>query len=160
MVARKRTVPRRQALDLNVTLDEYLTNRAQRERGEYHEGRLKKEMMDELAESGELDGGHRYLYVDTPLVFHSYKGGKPVAKTITGVQRKRAVSQPLNEERTMALLKEKGLLDECTEVVVVLNEDALLAANFRGKISDEEMAKLYDEEERFSFWLVEGEAEE
>ena len=41
-----------------------------------------------------------------------------------------AVSQSLNEDRTLALLKEKGLLDQCTEVVVVLNEDAILAANY------------------------------
>ena len=37
---------------------------------------------------------------------------------------------------------------------MVLNEDAVLAANYEGKISDEQLASLYDEHEQYAFYLV------
>jgi len=162
MAARKRVVQRKAlpTLDLPAVLDDYIANRSIGERATWHEGKLKKMMMDELADFGELqEGGHRTMHLSgEPIVFHSYKTGKPVAKTIVGVERKRRASQSLNEDATLELLKAKGLMDQCTEVVVVINEDAILAANFEGKISDDELAKLYSESESFAFYLIEGEA--
>jgi len=145
---------------VDTTVREYIMNRSLREKSETDEGRLKKQLMDELAAHGKLkEGGHREIDLAAPQAFPSYKGGKAVIKNITGIERKRRVSQSLNEERTMALLKEKGLLDLCTEVVVVLNEDAVLGANYSGQIADEELADLYDENETFAFYLVEGTAD-
>ena len=156
MAARKRVIQRKPTIDLNTVLDEYLTHRSLGERASFHESKLKKEMMEALEQGGELqEGGHRTLSIDTPLVFHSYKTGKPVAKTIVGVERKRRASQSLDEGKTLELLKAKGLMDECTEVVLVVNEDAILAANFQGKITDEELAALYTENETFAFYLTE-----
>jgi hypothetical protein len=159
MVARKRVVQRKPVptIDLGTVLSEYLLNRSLSERGSYHEGALKKQMMETLAEAGELqEGGHRTLHVDDPLIFQSYKTGKPVAKTIVGIERKRRASQSLDENKTLEMLKAKGLMDECTEVVLVVNEDAILAANFQGKITDDELAALYSESESFAFYQVEG----
>ena len=155
----KRTIKRKTRVDIDPTVQEYLRNRSMRERSEHIEGSLKKELMATLADNGELqEGGNRQLELETPMSFTSYKDGKPKAKTITGIERRRRGSQSLNEERTLALLKARGLLDQCTEVVVVLNEDAVLGANFSGGITDEELKALYDESETFAFYLVEGEA--
>ena len=60
----------------------------------------------------------------------------------------------------MAYLAKRKLLDSCTTTIQVINEDAILAANFDGTISDDDLAKLYDESETFAFYLVEGEDEE
>lgn len=156
-MATKRTIKRKAPVEVDSTVHEYLQNRSMRERSDHIEGTLKRELMKVLEDHGDLvTGGHRQIPLGQPQQFHSYKGGKATIKTITGIERKRRVSQPLNEDRAMALVKEKGLLDECTEVVVVLNEDAILAANYGGKITDEELEGLYDESESFAFYLVEG----
>lgn len=160
MPASKRTIPRKSTLSLDDTVTEYLMNRSMRERSAYHEDSLKKKLMGELEAHGALaKGGHRTLDLAAPQDFTSYKAGKPQPKTITGIERKRRESQTLNEERTLALLKEKGLLDQCTEVVVVINEDAVLAANFSGDLPDDELKALYDESETFAFYLIEGDAD-
>jgi hypothetical protein len=54
----------------------------------------------------------------------------------------------------MAYLKEMGMLDACTEVVIVLNEDAVLAANYEGKITDDQLEALYDENTQYAFLLI------
>ena len=54
----------------------------------------------------------------------------------------------------MRLLTRKNLLAECTKTEVVLDEDALLAAIFEGKITDKDAAGIYDESENFAFFLV------
>jgi hypothetical protein len=157
----KRTVPRQSPTTVvDTTVREYLMNRSMREKSETVEGNLKKQLMDAIEQQGTLkEGGHREIELGAAQTFPSYKGGKSIIKTITGIERKRRVSQSLNEDRTMAMLKEKGMLDECTEVVVVLNEDAVLAANYDGRIKDDELSALYDESESFAFYLVEGSAD-
>ena len=151
----RRIIPRSEKGDLVNTLREYLGNRSLRERSSYHEDKLKKELMSHLESEGTPEGdGHRVIELDQPEEYFAVKAGNPEPKLVTGIKRQRRVSQPMNEERTLALLKEKGLLDQCTEVVVVLNEDAILAANYDGTISDDDLATLYDENESFAFLLI------
>ena len=155
VTAARRTIPRRSAFDLVGTLAEYLQNRSIRERSEYHEGKIKGGLMDYLETTGEIiEGGHRVLELDEPLHHVTYKSGKPKEQRVTGIKRQKRTSQTLDEDRTMVLLKELGLLDACTEIVVVLDEDAILAANYEGKISDEQLSSLYDEHEQYAFYLV------
>ena len=150
----RRTIPRRTAFDLLSVLSEYLQNRSIKERSDYHESDGKKKLMMHLETDGEIqEGGHRTLEVDPPLSYMQYKGGKPIEKRVTGIKRTRRQSTSLNEDRTMALLKELNLVDACTEIIVVLNEDAVLAANYEGKISDEALEACYDESETFAFNL-------
>ena len=137
---------------------DYLTNRTMRERSEYHEGSLKKQLMDILAKSGTLqEGGHRTIELDQPEEFVSYKNGKPVTKQVVGIERKeRAGTMALNHERTIALLKKKDLMDRCTEVIVEVNEDEVLAANYDGTITDKELDALYDKgDPTYAFYLME-----
>ena len=154
----RRVIPRSKTGDLLFTLREYLSNRSLRERSEFHESALKKELMEHLASEGTPEGEHRVIELDEPEEYFAVKGGVPIPKQVTGIKRQRSVSQSLNEERTMALLKRKDLLDQCTEVVVVLNEDAILAANYNEQITDDELKALYDDSERFSFWLITDDA--
>lgn len=164
MMPAKRTLKRTaQAVDLEAQVHDYLNNRSMRERSEFEEGRVKKVLMEFIERVGELqDGGHRIVALASPTTFHSYKNGKPQIKSITGIERKRRVSQALDPDRTMALLEERHLTDQCTvtETIVSINEDAILAANYEGTITDEELAALYNENETFAFYLVEGAGEE
>lgn len=156
MATRKRSVQRRTVIDLGAAVKDYLINRSMRERSEYYEGALKKQLMEELVARGVQEGPTQKLKLDEPQDFTSYKNGKPVIKSILGVERRERKTNTLDQERAMALIKKKGLSDECTETIVVLNEDALLAANFRGDITDKELAALYSESTSYAFWLTEG----
>jgi hypothetical protein len=154
-VPQRRVLPRRTPFDLVNNLRDYLQNRTMRERSTYHEDAGKKSLMTFIETTGELEeGGHRRVDLDEPLPYVTYKAGKPKEQWVTGIRRQARKTTSLNEDRTMAFLKEMGLLDACTEVVVVLNEDAVLAANYEGKITDEQLEALYDESEQFAFYLI------
>jgi hypothetical protein len=151
----RRVLPRRTPFDLVVKLQDYLQNRTMKERSSYHEDTGKKALMTFIETTGELEeGGHRRVDLDQPLPYVTYKGGKPKEQLVTGLRRQRRQSTTLNEDRTMAFLKEMDLLDACTEVAVILNEDAVLAANYEGKITDDQLAALYDDSETFAFYLI------
>jgi hypothetical protein len=132
-----------------------LLNRSIKERSTYHEDTGKRDLMTYIETSGELeDGGHRRVDLDEPVPFVTYKGGKPKEQQVVGLRRQSRKSKTLNEDRTMAYLKEMGMLDACTEVVIVLNEDAVLAANYEGKITDDQLEALYDENTQYAFLLI------
>ncbi len=162
--APRRTLKRRKANPvalLGASVREYLLNRSTRERAAYHEDDLKRQLMAVLEESGEPDGEegeHRKLMLEESEEFTSYTGGgKAVVKRIAGIQRRtRKGSMSLNEERTLALLRKRKLLDTCTTTITVINEDAVLAANFEGTISDAELDRLYDHgDPTYAFHLIE-----
>ena len=158
MVARK--IRRsKSSIDLDAEVSDYLLYRSTQERSSFQEAKYKKRFMDLLAEVGEEEsGGHRVLMLNEPILFHSYKGGKPQEKEVSGIRRqRRAGTQVLSEERTLAFLASHDLLERCTRTIQVLDEDEILAANFDGTITDEDLKNLYDQgEPTFAFYLVEG----
>jgi protoheme ferro-lyase len=84
----------------------------------------------------------------------TYKNGTAKEVGVKGIKRTKRVSTPLDRDKAMALITELGLVSECTEVVVELDEDKILAANYRGQISDEQLASLYDEKITYAFDLI------
>ena len=155
---RKRTVPRRQAVgaELAAVVEEYLQNRSMRERSEYHEGTLKKDLLTLLDTAGDPVEPHKkVLELDAPLPYVQYKSGKPVPKKVVGIERRERVSNRLDEDKVLKLLEKKGLTQECTQTITVVDEDALVAANYAGKITDKELAALYEEHITPAFYLTE-----
>jgi hypothetical protein len=153
-LVRKPAVP-----DLGPSVREYCLNRSTRERASVHENTLKAQLMAVLEQVGKPDGDeglHRMLPLEAPVEFTTYKGTKGVKKTVVAIQRQyRKGSLVLNEERTLAFLSARKMLDECTTTQVVINEDAILAANFEGDISDADLKALYDEgQPTFAFQLI------
>jgi hypothetical protein len=141
--------------DLELEVQDYLQNRSMRERSEYREKKAKEGLMDVLERLGEIqEGGHRILQLNEPIQYAEYKGGKAKDRKVAAIRRVKRTSQKLNEARAMILLKRKKLWDQCTRTEVVLDEDALLAAMFEGKLTDQEVASIYEESENFAFYLV------
>lgn len=155
VTTKRRTLPRKPQVDLGPVVNDYLLNRSMRERSAWHEDKLKKELMAVLAETGRIAPNRQTLALESAMTFISYKDGKPIEKTIVGIERRERTSNVLNQDRAMALLEKKGLVDDCTETITVLKEDAILAANYQGKITDKELATLYEESSTFAFWLTE-----
>jgi hypothetical protein len=164
-MAVKRQVTRRPAVPKLVeTVREYLLNRSMRERSDWHEKQIKTGLMEVIATAGLPDGDEgQHLRIDLPepVEFVAYKGGKPHPTTVVAIQRQtRAGTMHLNEEKVLAFLaglpaKRRGLYQECLATVQVVNEDAVLAANFEKRISDEELKALYDESDpTYAFQLI------
>jgi len=146
-----RTIRRRKTVDVEPLVHHYIINRMARERAEKEEGRDKKELMTILERQGEKsEEGHRSLPLPEP---HPYVTAAGEEKSVIGIQRQRRVTQALDAEAAEKLLRKKGLWDDCTETIQVLNEDAILAANYEGKITDKELETLYGELENFAFYL-------
>lgn len=144
-----RTIKRSSTLpdDLMPIAVNYAQNRGLRERAEAEEGKYKKRLMDILAEVGvPVEGGHQVL--DLPAEVPMGK------KVMVGIKRQRRAGQSLAQDRAEAYLKAKKLWDECTTTITVINEDAILAANFAGRITDVDLKALYDEKETFAFYPV------
>jgi hypothetical protein len=164
-MAVKRVVKRNPAVPKLVeTVREYLLNRSMRERSDYHEKSIKAGLMEVIATAGVPDGEEsQHLKIDLPepVEYTAYKGGKPVPTTVVGIQRQtRAGAMVLNEERVMAFLaslkgNRRALYQQCLVTVQVVNEDAILAANFEKAITDEELKGLYDQAEpTYAFQLI------
>lgn len=152
-----RTIKARAAAagELLRTVQEYVNNRMMRERSAEAEDGYKKQLMEVLAATGELqEGDHRFLPLDEPISYVTRKGTKVVEKMVTGIQRQCRKSNPINEDRAMDYLKRKGLLDQCTTTVTVLDEGAIFALNMKGDISDKDLDMLMDHGETYAFYLV------
>ena len=156
-MARRRIRRPTSTADLDNEVAEYLLNRSTRERSTYHENTWKAKFMALLEEVGEAqEGGHRILRLNEPLTFASYGAtGKMTEKEILGIRRVRRETTALNSERVMKLLEDKDMVADCTVTRTDIDEDAILAANFEGRITDEEMDALWDKTENFAFYLVE-----
>jgi len=157
MATRKRTVTRRSSIDLDPVVKDYLLNRSMRERSAHFEDTLKKQLMTSLAEHGVAEQGKQVLTLGAPLTYVEYKTGKPKEKMIKGIERRMRLSTTLDHDKAMALLKKKGdeILEACTSTVLVINEDAILAANYSGQITDKELNALYTESTTYAFYLTE-----
>lgn len=144
-----RTINRRKQVDIGPLFKHYLAQRMMRERTAAEEDRDKKELLAALEASGQsTDEGHRRIPLTEEYLYVNPKGEE---KVVTSLLRQRRVSQNLDEEATMALLKKKKLTESCVKTITVLDEDAVLAANYEGKISDKELAALYTDTESFAF---------
>lgn len=153
-VIRRRNVPH----DFVRYVQEYLQNRSLRERSSLVENHHKGVMMDVLSEVGVLqDGGHRTIHLDDPLVYVHYPSADhPIERKVTGIERKqRSGRMALNEERVLEYLQARGLVERCTTTIQIVNEDEVLAANYDGTISDDDLKGLYDEAEpTYAFYLI------
>lgn len=154
-----RKTPRPSTADLELDVQDYLQNRSMRERSEYREKKGKEALMTMLERAGELqDGGHRIIRLIAPVPYAEYKGGKAKDRQVGAIRRVRRTAQRLDEVAAMVLLKRKNLLAQCTRTEVVLDEDALLAAAFEGKLTDVELQSLYQETENFAFFIIDSDA--
>lgn len=134
------------SLDPAQAANQYLQYRKLREQVEKQENGVKKALMAELDERGEEDDkGNKFFHFEPGTV-----------EGLEAVKRERRLSQSLDTEAAMALITELALEETCLEVVTetVINEDAILAANFKGTITDEQLAQLYQSKETFAFVLV------
>ena len=62
---------------------------------------------------------------------------------IARIEKQRRVSRKLNEPKAEMILQERGLYDDIFVLKPTLDEDALMAAFYEGKITEEELDDMF-----------------
>lgn len=99
---------------------------------------IKTRLSDAVKDLGEVDGrGHITLELD---------GGIKITN-------QRRESRTLNEDLAKDLLKEKGIYEECIETVEVIKEDAIMAAVYKGQLTEDEVDSMFPTKVTYAFLL-------
>jgi hypothetical protein len=97
-------------------------------------GTLRKRILAAVEESGEVnDKGSIVLPIDDKV------------SNTANVIKQRRVSKVFDEDKANDLLKEKGLFETVTKVITVLDQDAVMAAYYDGKLTDEDIESMFPE---------------
>jgi hypothetical protein len=99
---------------------------------------IKKRLNEAVQDAGEVDGrGHITLELDEDIK----------------VTNQRRESRALNEDFAISLLKERGIYDECIKTVEVLQEDAIMAAVYKGQVTEAEVDEMFPTKVSYAFLL-------
>ncbi|CAB4128984.1 hypothetical protein UFOVP225_120 [uncultured Caudovirales phage] len=61
------------------------------------------------------------------------------------IVKQRRVSKQFDEDKANAILQSKGVFETCTKTITVLDQDAVMAAYYEGKLTDEDIDTMFPE---------------
>ncbi len=96
--------------------------------------KLKEQIFEHVDTSGEVDGNGN-LFVELPSEIEGVKT----------IQKQRRVSRKINPEMADNVIMSKGLESELYKTIQIIDEDALMAALYEGKLTEEEIELMYPE---------------
>lgn len=106
-----------------------------------------KESFDSLRGLRVNENGSKF--VDLPETIEV--GGK----AYSGMEMRRSVRTSFNEEAAEKILKKKGVYEEALSTYV--DQDKIYRLLADDKISEKDLDSMFEEQESFAFWPVEGE---
>lgn len=117
---------------LESQVREYAKVKASMEVLESRSKELRNELFTHLDTAGfEDDKGNIQLELAQPI------------DGVVRLEKQRRVTRKIDEGRADEILQELGLSDEVYEVKRVVNEDALMAAYYEGKISEDQLDEMF-----------------
>ena len=126
--------------NIKPTLRQFLALKAEAELITNRVNDLKKILIEEVENYGEEGmNGHIYLNIDDEI-----KGSLTLTK-----QRK--VSNPLDIEIAEKLLEERGIKNECIKMIPTLDDSAIMAAHYTGKLSEEDIDAMFPAKVSWAF---------
>jgi len=118
--------------DLESQVREYIKLKATMESLETRQKELREKLFEKIDENGfEDDKGNVILEL-----------GATVEEVIR-LEKQRRVTRKIDETKADEVIAEKGIGLEVYEMKRVINEDALMAAHYEGKISEEEIDEMF-----------------
>ena len=129
----KETAPRAlQVNELTAQAKEYAFLKKQVEYLEKQQKELREKLFAKIEESGEVDDrGNLLLPFDEEI------------EGFVSVMKQRRVSRKIDEGVAEQLIAEKNLEEELYKTVRIVDEDALMAALYEGKLTEEEIDEMY-----------------
>jgi hypothetical protein len=118
--------------DLSSQVREYLKLKATMEALDTRQKELREKLFEQIDTNGfEDDKGNVILELDSTI------------EEVVRLEKQRRVTRKLDETKADELIAEKQLGDEVYEMKRVINEDALMAAHYEGKISEDEIDTMF-----------------
>jgi len=104
------------------------------------QGEIKKKLSDAVEKSGEPDDrGHIWLRLPEEV------------EGVVALQKQRRVSQVLDEDKATEILTKANLLDECSQMVRVIDQEAVMASHYNGLLSEEQVDAMYPKKVTYAF---------
>lgn len=101
---------------------------------------IKADLQNAVTLYGEMDGrGHMVLEVND---------------SVTGVDKltqQRRISKSLDADTAEKILGDKGLLEECLEFVPTINEEAVMAAFYKGQLTEADIDAMFPSKVSYAF---------
>ena len=104
---------------------------------------LKAELRETVMELGEEDAKGSFVL--------------DISDEISGVRKmiqQRRVSKTFDPDKAENLLTDKNLLERCTTMVPVLNEQEILAARYEDLLTDDDIDSMFPAKESYAFVFV------
>jgi hypothetical protein len=117
---------------IKTLFSEWVGIKAQRETFEKRESELKK-MLSAIVETDGYTDDKGSEYVDFKEPIDGY----------AGMKRERRVRQEMNEDKALQVLAKKKLTNTCTRTITVVDEDAVQAAFYDGKLSQDDIDAMF-----------------
>lgn len=131
--------------ELRTSLRQYLALKGEVELLTNRVNTLKSKLTEHVESNGQTDDrGHIVLTVDDPD-----KGDITLTK-------QRRVSKNLDMNIAEPLLEEKGIKDQCIKMVPVVDESAVMAAFYQGKLTEADIDAMFPEKITWAFIVKEA----
>ena len=125
---------------IKTLFSEYIGLSKQRKMLEARESELKKSLAAIVETDGYTDDkGSEYIDFREPI------------EGFAGLKRERRVYQSLDEDKAFEVLAEKGLTKLCTKTITVVNEDAVQAAFYDGKLTQDDIDAMFTVRINYAF---------
>ena len=106
---------------------------------------VKKRLQDAVIEFGETDDrGHIRIELNDAV------------SGVAEIVNQRRVSKALDIEVAEKLLEEKGLAESCMTMIPVLDEDAIMAAYYQGKLTEADIDAMFPPKVSWAFVVNTG----
>lgn len=70
---------------------------------------------------------------------------------VHSLQRQRRVGQSFDEDKAVEILSEAGLLEQCSKTVRMVDDEAVMAAHYDGKITEAQIDAMYPKKVTYAF---------
>jgi len=120
--------------DFETQARQYIFVKKQMEFFESELKKLKEQIFEHVDTSGEVDGSGN-LFVELPSEIEGVKT----------IQKQRRVTRKINPEMADNVIMSKGLENDLYKTIQIIDEDALMAALYEGKLTEEEIELMYPE---------------
>jgi len=120
--------------DFETQARQYIFVKKQMEFFESELKKLREQIFEHVDTSGEIDGSGN-LFVELPSEIEGVKT----------IQKQRRVTRKINPEMADNVIMSKGLENDLYKTIQIIDEDALMAALYEGKLTEEEIELMYPE---------------
>jgi len=118
--------------DLESQVREYIKLKSTMEVLETRQKELREKLFEKIDENGfEDDKGNVILELEATI------------EEVVRLEKQRRVTRKIDETKADEIIAEKQLEDSVYEMKRVINEDALMAAHYEGKISEDEIDEMF-----------------